>query len=98
MPQPGRSRPPIASSACCWPHAEREHTCKAMARWLVRSKQPVILIDCSDLKESTRLRDLIDQPKLLRIRSPCVRPVSATLPTAFGAVPIAPLAITAPVG
>jgi len=29
---------------------EREHIYKAMARWLVRSKQPTIVIDWSDLK------------------------------------------------
>lgn len=32
-------------------HAEREHVYKGMARWLVRSKQPIIVIDWSDLKE-----------------------------------------------
>ena len=32
-------------------HAEREHIYKGMARWLVRSKQPIIVIDWSDLKE-----------------------------------------------
>lgn len=32
-------------------HAEREHIHTAMARWLVRSKQPLIVIDWSDLKE-----------------------------------------------
>lgn len=32
-------------------HAEREHIYKAMSRWLVRSKQPIIVIDWSDLKE-----------------------------------------------
>jgi hypothetical protein len=32
-------------------HAEREHIYKAMCRWLVRSKQPIIVIDWSDLKE-----------------------------------------------
>jgi hypothetical protein len=31
-------------------HAEREHIYSAMVRWLVRSKQPVIVIDWSDLK------------------------------------------------
>ncbi len=31
-------------------HAEREHLYAAMARWLVRSKQPVIIVDWSDLK------------------------------------------------
>lgn len=31
-------------------HAERAHIYKAMTRWLVRSKQPVIVIDWSDLK------------------------------------------------
>ena len=31
-------------------HAEREHIYKAMTHWLVRSKQPVIMIDWSDLK------------------------------------------------
>ena len=31
-------------------HVEREHIYKAMARWLVRSKQPTIIIDWSDLK------------------------------------------------
>ena len=31
-------------------HAEREHIYTAMARWLVRSKQPIIIIDWSDLK------------------------------------------------
>jgi hypothetical protein len=31
-------------------HVEREHIYQAMTRWLVRSKQPVILIDWSDLK------------------------------------------------
>ncbi len=31
-------------------HAEREHIYSAMARWLVRSKQPIIIIDWSDLK------------------------------------------------
>ena len=31
-------------------HAEREHIYKAMTRWLVRSKQPTIVIDWSDLK------------------------------------------------
>lgn len=32
-------------------HAEREHIYQAMTRWLVRSAQPVIVIDWSDLKE-----------------------------------------------
>ena len=32
-------------------HAEREHIYKAMTHWLVRSKQPVIMIDWSDLKQ-----------------------------------------------
>lgn len=32
-------------------HAEREHIYKAMTRWLVRSKQPIIVIDWSDLKQ-----------------------------------------------
>lgn len=32
-------------------HAEREHIYTAMTRWLVRSKQPIIVIDWSDLKE-----------------------------------------------
>ena len=32
-------------------HAEREHIYKAMTHWLVRSKQPVIMIDGSDLKQ-----------------------------------------------
>lgn len=31
-------------------HAEREHIHAAMVRWLVRSKQPVIIVDWSDLK------------------------------------------------
>lgn len=31
-------------------HAEREHIYKAMTYWLVRSKQPTIVIDWSDLK------------------------------------------------
>jgi hypothetical protein len=31
-------------------HVEREHLYKAMARWLVRNKQPTIVIDWSDLK------------------------------------------------
>lgn len=31
-------------------HAAREHIYSAMARWLVRSKQPIIIIDWSDLK------------------------------------------------
>ena len=31
-------------------HAERSHIYTAMTRWLVRSKQPVIVIDWSDLK------------------------------------------------
>ena len=31
-------------------HAEREHIHAAMARWLVRSDQPVIIVDWSDLK------------------------------------------------
>jgi hypothetical protein len=31
-------------------HAEREHIYSAMTRWLVRSKQPVIVVDWSDLK------------------------------------------------
>jgi hypothetical protein len=31
-------------------HAEREHIYKAMTRWLVRTKQPIIVIDWSDLK------------------------------------------------
>lgn len=31
-------------------HAEREHVYRAMTRWLVRSSQPVIVIDWSDLK------------------------------------------------
>jgi hypothetical protein len=31
-------------------HAERVHVYTAMARWLVRNKQPVIVIDWSDLK------------------------------------------------
>lgn len=31
-------------------HAEREHLHAAMTRWLVRSKQPVIIVDWSDLK------------------------------------------------
>lgn len=31
-------------------HGEREHIYKAMTRWLVRSKQPIIVIDWSDLK------------------------------------------------
>ncbi|MGB3748501.1 IS4 family transposase [Rhodanobacter sp. UC4437_H4] len=31
-------------------HAERVHVYKAMTRWLVRSKQPTIVIDWSDLK------------------------------------------------
>lgn len=31
-------------------HAERRHIYTAMTRWLVRSKQPVIVIDWSDLK------------------------------------------------
>jgi hypothetical protein len=31
-------------------HAEREHLYASMARWLVRNKQPVIVIDWSDLK------------------------------------------------
>lgn len=31
-------------------HAERSHLYTGMARWLVRSKQPVIVIDWSDLK------------------------------------------------
>lgn len=30
-------------------HAEREHVYKAMTRWLVRSQQPTIVIDGSDL-------------------------------------------------
>ncbi len=30
--------------------AEREHIYSAMTRWLVRSKQPVIVLDWSDLK------------------------------------------------
>ncbi|KAA0068215.1 IS4 family transposase [Rhodanobacter sp. T12-5] len=34
----------------CHLHVEREHIYQAMTRWLVRSKQPVILIDWSDLK------------------------------------------------
>ncbi len=34
----------------CLLHVERAHICKAMTRWLVRSKQPVIVIDWSDLK------------------------------------------------
>jgi hypothetical protein len=32
-------------------HAEREHIYHSMVRWLVRSKQPIIVIDWSDLKE-----------------------------------------------
>ncbi|HEY0198705.1 MAG TPA: IS4 family transposase [Rhodanobacter sp.] len=32
-------------------HAEREHVYRRMMRWLVRSPQPVIVIDWSDLKE-----------------------------------------------
>lgn len=32
-------------------HAEREHIYKALTGWLVRSKQPTIVIDWSDLKE-----------------------------------------------
>lgn len=32
-------------------HAEREHIYTAMTRWLVRGKQPIIVIDWSDLKE-----------------------------------------------
>src|SRR6185312_13089432 len=32
-------------------HAEREHIYRRMTRWLVRSTQPVIVIDWSDLKE-----------------------------------------------
>lgn len=35
-------------------HAEREHIYKAMARWLVRNRQPVIVIDWSDLKQDGR--------------------------------------------
>ncbi len=31
-------------------HAEREHFYQAMARWLVRSNQPIIVIDWWDLK------------------------------------------------
>lgn len=31
-------------------HAEREHIYQSMTRWLVRNKQPIILIDWSDLK------------------------------------------------
>jgi hypothetical protein len=31
-------------------HVEREHVYQAMTRWLVHSKQPIILIDWSDLK------------------------------------------------
>jgi len=31
-------------------HVEREHIYQAMTRWLVRSKQPTIVIDWSDLK------------------------------------------------
>src|SRR6185312_6886519 len=31
-------------------HAEREHIYQAMTHWLVRSKQPTIVIDWSDLK------------------------------------------------
>lgn len=31
-------------------HAEREHIHAAMVRWLVRSEQPVIIVDWSDLK------------------------------------------------
>jgi hypothetical protein len=31
-------------------HAEREHIYGAMTRWLVRNKQPVIVVDWSDLK------------------------------------------------
>lgn len=31
-------------------HAEREHIHAAMVRWLVRSDQPVIIVDWSDLK------------------------------------------------
>ena len=31
-------------------HAEREHVHAAMVRWLVRSEQPVIIVDWSDLK------------------------------------------------
>ena len=31
-------------------HAEREHIYSAITRWLVRSKQPIIIIDWSDLK------------------------------------------------
>jgi hypothetical protein len=32
-------------------HAEREHVYRRMTRWLVRSTEPVIVIDWSDLKE-----------------------------------------------
>jgi len=32
-------------------HAEREHIYRAMTQWLVRNKQPVIVIDWSDLKQ-----------------------------------------------
>ena len=32
-------------------HAEREHIYRRMTRWLVRSSQPIIVIDWSDLKE-----------------------------------------------
>lgn len=39
-------------------HAEREHIYQAMTRWLVRSKQPTIVIDWSDLK-SDRSRHLL---------------------------------------
>ena len=34
----------------CHLHVEREHIYQAMTRWLVRSKQPIIVIDWSDLK------------------------------------------------
>jgi hypothetical protein len=32
-------------------HAEREHIYQAMTRWVVRSEQPIIVIDWSDLKQ-----------------------------------------------
>ncbi|THD04526.1 hypothetical protein B1991_17380 [Rhodanobacter lindaniclasticus] len=35
-------------------HAERERIHAAMTRWLVRSEQPVIVVDWSDLKVDHR--------------------------------------------
>jgi hypothetical protein len=67
-------------------HAEREHIYKAMTRWLVRSKQPTIVIDWSDLKSDQKQRGQVHFPfgsvglwGLPRGLMPAARAVSASI-------------------